>query len=75
MAGGFGAMSSTIPVEAALQVTSWRGVFLGLATLSAAAAAAVYFVVPGRPKEVRNSSSESIGDQIRGIKFIIKDIS
>ena len=31
MAGGLGAMSSTAPIEAALQVTDWRGVFLGLA--------------------------------------------
>ena len=73
MAGGFGAMSSTIPVEAALQVTGWREVFLGLATLSVVAAAAVYFIVPERPKELKNSRDESIGNQIRGMKFIIKE--
>jgi MFS family permease len=49
-AGGFGALTATLPVEWALGVTDWRGVFLALAVLSAAIAAAVFFVVPARPR-------------------------
>lgn len=49
-AGGCGALTATLPVEWALGVTDWRGVFLALAVLSAAIAAAVFFVVPERPR-------------------------
>jgi cyanate permease len=47
--GGVGAMAATVPVELALGVTDWRGVYgaLGLATF--AAAALVFFAVPTRP--------------------------
>ena len=49
-AGGCGALTATLPVEWALGVTDWRGVFLALAVLSAGIAAAVFFVVPERPR-------------------------
>jgi predicted MFS family arabinose efflux permease len=49
-AGGFGALTATLPIEWALGVTDWRGVFLALAVLSAAIAAAVFFVVPEPPR-------------------------
>ena len=45
-AGGCGALTATLPVEFALGITDWRGVFLMLAVLSALVAAAVFFVVP-----------------------------
>jgi MFS family permease len=63
-AGGLGALSATAPVEAALSVTDWRGVFtvLGVATL--AVAAAVILVVPKRPAE---AGGTTFRDQIRGV--------
>ena len=63
-AGGLGALTATAPVEAALQVTDWRGVFTLLATLTLAAAAAVFFVVPDKP---RQASAGSLISQMRGI--------
>lgn len=48
-AGGLGALSATAPVEAALHLTDWRGVFLVLAGLTLAEAAALFLLVPERP--------------------------
>ena len=45
-AGGLGALVATAPVEAALHVASWRGVFTGLAILTVAVAAALWLAVP-----------------------------
>jgi sugar phosphate permease len=48
-AGGLGALAATAPVEAALQVTDWRGVFMVLAVFTLLVAVAVYTVVPEKP--------------------------
>ncbi|MBI3900486.1 MAG: MFS transporter [Gammaproteobacteria bacterium] len=45
-AGGLGALTATAPVEAVLQLTNWRGLFLGLASASLFVAALILFVVP-----------------------------
>jgi MFS family permease len=45
-AGGLGAMAATAPVQAALSVTDWRGIFLLLTFLAMLAAAAVFRLVP-----------------------------
>ena len=42
-------MAATAPVEAALGVTDWRGVFTALGALALVIAAVVYRVVPERP--------------------------
>lgn len=47
--GGLGALAATAPVEAALGVTDWRGVFTALGVFTLAIAAIVYWVVPERP--------------------------
>ena len=47
-AGGLGALFATAPVEAALHLTGWRGVFTGLAILTVAVAAALWLVAPER---------------------------
>ena len=47
-AGGLGALVATAPVEAALHLTGWRGVFAGLAILTVAVAAALWLAVPER---------------------------
>jgi sugar phosphate permease len=49
VAGGVGALFATEPVAAALSVMSWRGVFVALAALTFAAAAAIFFVIPDTP--------------------------
>ncbi len=63
-AGGCGALTATLPVEWALGVTDWRGVFLALAVVSAAVAAAVFFVVPERP---RPAAAAPAGGPMAGI--------
>jgi MFS family permease len=48
-AGGIGALAATTPVEAALHLTSWRGVFAGLAVLTGLTAVAIFLIVPEHP--------------------------
>lgn len=62
-AGGLGVMTSTIPVEAALEVTDWRGVFLGLAGVTVVVCTAIFFVVPEHHSEEK---PETLRDQVRG---------
>jgi predicted MFS family arabinose efflux permease len=66
-AGGFGALAATSPVEAALQLTDWRGVFMGLALITLVSALAVFFVVPEKKRE---GGSESLHSQMRGIRKV-----
>jgi MFS family permease len=66
-AGGLGALAATSPVEASLQFTDWRGVFLGLALLTLLTAVAVLFIVPEKKIEV---VGESLQNQLRGIREV-----
>ncbi len=66
-AGGLGALAATSPVEAALQFTDWRGVFMGLAILTIFIAGAIFFVVPEKAIE---GTGESLQNQLRGIREI-----
>lgn len=63
-AGGLGALAATAPVEAALQITDWRGIFTALSLLTFLVAAAVFFIVPEKD---RNHSGESLHNQLRGL--------
>ncbi len=47
--GGLGAITATMPVEWAMTFTDWRGVFLILAAMTAAAALVLFFVAPEQP--------------------------
>jgi len=60
--GGLGALAATIPVEWALEFTDWRGVFMGLALASFAAALIVFFVVP---KSKSSPPPEQLSSQSR----------
>lgn len=63
-AGGLGALSATAPVELALRITDWRGVFTVLGVLTVVVAAIILVVVPERrvrPQETR------FGDQVGGV--------
>lgn len=51
--GGLGAIFATVPVERAVQLVGWRGVFLVLAALTCMASAAIFWGVP------ENRSQES----------------
>lgn len=62
--GGLGAMAATAPVEAALQMTDWRGVFVTMSVLTLAAAAAIFWVVPERASAGGN---ESLREQLQGV--------
>jgi len=68
VSGGLGALFATVPVETALQVTDWRGVFALLALLTLAAALAVFMVVPEREQQ---AGGESFHDQLAGLRSIL----
>jgi len=67
--GGLGAMAATAPVEAALQLTDWRGVFLAMAVLTFAASAAIFMLVPERASAGGN---ESLREQLRGVARVFR---
>lgn len=48
-AGGVGALSATTPVEWAMELTSWRGIFAGLAVMTLVVAGVIFLVVPDKP--------------------------
>jgi len=66
-AGGLGALTATAPVEVALRVTDWRGVFTALALAALVVALAVYVVVPKKRIE---SSGIGFKDQIDGVREV-----
>jgi predicted MFS family arabinose efflux permease len=71
-AGGFGALTATAPVEAALGITDWRGVFFVLSILTLAVAAAVFWIVPEKKVEHHN---ESIKVQLQGIAGVFSSLT
>ncbi len=71
-AGGFGALSATLPVEWVLKFTDWRGLFQILALFSIVIAVIIFFVVP--EKESPAKPPESLSQQINGIKQVFKSI-
>jgi predicted MFS family arabinose efflux permease len=63
-AGGFGALCATLPVEAALKTTDWRGIFLILGAATALTALLVFRVVP---EKSRPAGGTRLTEQLRGI--------
>ncbi len=61
--GGLGAISATVPVEAALQYVDWRGLFRILAAATFVAAALVFLTVPEKRAD---RPHETLADQIKG---------
>ena len=49
VAGGLGALATSIPVEFALPLIGWRGVFFLVASLCVAVALGLFFSVPDKP--------------------------
>ena len=68
--GGMGALTATKPVEMALSVTDWRGVFLVLAAVTLAAACYIFFAVPKRD---RQESTETWQQMVAGFKSVFAD--
>lgn len=68
--GGLGAISATGPVELALQVTTWRGVFAALAVASVAVALAVLLLVPDRH---RSGPPPGFRRQVGGLVEVYRD--
>jgi len=69
-AGGLGALTATAPVQAALTITDWRGIFLVLAGFTLVCAFALLKVVPDAPTQ---SAQESLSRQLQGIKTVFTD--
>jgi len=67
VSGGIGALAATAPVEAALAITDWRGIFLLLAGLTLEAALAIFLVVP---EGESHRSQESLRQQLQGLRTI-----
>jgi predicted MFS family arabinose efflux permease len=68
VSGGLGALTATTPVQAALQITDWRGVFLVLAVLGLLAAVTVFLVVPEQPA---STEQETFSEQLQGLKTVL----
>lgn len=68
--GGLGALSASVPVETALRVTDWRGVFEVLAGCTFLTAAGVMLVVPERPAAAGGPSTR---EMLRGVVRVYRD--
>ena len=69
--GGLGAVAATRPLEMALHVTDWRGVFLGLAVVTVMVAITIRLAVPER--EI-HGAGDTLGEQIAGLKRVFADL-
>ncbi len=69
-AGGMGALAATAPVEALLAVTDWRGLFAGLAAITAIVAATVFFVVPEKKTD---AAGVTLRDAFKGVTTVFSD--
>lgn len=70
-AGGLGALTATAPVEAALAITDWRGVFWILALLTLGVAIAVYKIVP---EKGAYGVSAGLKEQAGGIRQVFSSL-
>ncbi|HTS21290.1 MAG TPA: MFS transporter [Casimicrobiaceae bacterium] len=68
-AGGVGALLSTTPLAAALNLMSWRAIFVALAAATLAVAIAIALVVPDTPQELRAAAAQS---SWRGVKLVYR---
>jgi predicted MFS family arabinose efflux permease len=68
--GGLGAMSATAPVEALLQVTDWRGIFVGLAAATLLVALLILTIVPERRD---TGAPQSVSEQLAGVRQVFAD--
>ena len=62
--GGLGALAATAPVEAALAITDWRGVFTGLGAATFLVAVILFLVVPEKDGQ---EDTSPFSEQLRGV--------
>jgi predicted MFS family arabinose efflux permease len=67
--GSFGALAASRPLDLALRWAEWRTIFLGLALLTFAVAALIFFTVPREPAAEKHESLKSQIDGLREIFF------
>ncbi len=67
--GGIGAMAASVPVERALQVTDWRGIFFGLGALTVLGAVLIYFAVPRRQEA--STTHSTLREQFGGVAEVM----
>ncbi len=67
--GGLGILVATVPTELAVQAYGWRAVFFGLAGVTVAVAAFIFFIVPERP---RGGSAQTLSEQLGGVVQVFK---
>ena len=70
--GGLGAVSSTMPLEAALHYTDWRGVFVALSAATVCVSAIIFFIVPEK-KSDEVPRPPTLREQLAGIGHIYTD--
>lgn len=68
--GGIGALSATLPVEWALSLTDWRGVFVILAVLVVLVSITIFLIVPEKAEARRE---ESLAEQLAGVRKVFRD--
>ncbi|MBP2231088.1 MFS family permease [Azospirillum agricola] len=68
--GGLGAVFATTPVRLLLDLTDWRGLFLGIAAATVAVAVALFVTVPERRPE--GSGHATLGDMLRGTAAVFR---
>lgn len=66
-AGGLGAITASVPLEATLPLLGWRGVFLLLTAVILGAAAYLYVTVPDRDEGVARTT---LAEQWRGVLHV-----
>ncbi len=69
--GGLGAIAATAPLEEALEIVDWRGVFFALAGVTVAVAALIRLVVPERA--AHGVAGGTLGEQIAGFRVVFGD--
>lgn len=68
--GGLGAVFATTPVRMLLDVTDWRGLFLGIAAATVAVAALLFVTVPER--RAAEAGRATMGDMLRGTAAVFR---
>jgi MFS family permease len=70
---GLGGVSATVPVQWALPLLGWRGIFVLLAVLSVAAAAWIATTVPDRPPGAAVTQRRSLAHEMAEFGRIFRD--
>lgn len=70
ISGGLGALAATTPVEAALTITDWRGVFTVVAIMTVIAAVIIFLIVP---EKEGSQSGETLSEQLHGIRKVLSN--